>query len=183
MAGWRGKTLFFKRTLKRTQKRQGRIKPASWPLIPVKQLTAEELTEEWLIAILPHCCAWARAGKEWFCMSTLQQNTHTESLSPTHRGLRSLQVWLAWKVLSIVRVHLSWSWKPRSHPADVTTCVRGCWCKQPGFVRKSHLWSAWIFLSIRSHGKKEAFVLLDDRKGCAAKLILQSSTFWMPGHS
>lgn len=33
--------------------------------------------EEWLIAILPHCCVWARAGKEWFCTSTLQQNTHT----------------------------------------------------------------------------------------------------------
>lgn len=39
-----------------------------------------------MIAVLAPCCVWARAGQEWFCTSTLQQNTHTEILSLTQRS-------------------------------------------------------------------------------------------------
>lgn len=77
-------------------------------------------------------------------------------------------------------------------------------CQQSGFISliveshdlTQHLWlplcdanslGLWENLicgqSIQSCGKKEAFVLLDDRKGCAADLVLLASPFWMPGHS
>lgn len=89
-----------------------------------------------------------------------------------------------WKVLSIVRPYLSSELKAMIPPSSCDyLCAWGCWQKQPRFVRESHLWWVWIFLSIQSHREKEAFVLLDDKKGCVASLILLTSIFWRPGHS
>lgn len=178
----RRKIFIWERSLKRKQKWRGRIQLTSWISVPrTKQNTEKELIEKWLIAFLPHCCAWAGVGRSafswasWACEAEASQ-AQTTHLSLTCRALMLPPVCLAWKVLSMLQVYLPYTWKQWSSPTDGANSIRWCWWKGPSFVRKSLLWSAWICLQTQSSGNKEAFVLLDDREGCAANLILLTST-------
>lgn len=119
------------------------------------------LKNDWLQSCLTAGCeqGLGRRGSAW----ALPSRTLTPSKSEVTAGVTGLEGAVNSQASFLLEL------KATISASSCDYHVWGCWWKQPGFVRESHLWSVWIFLSIQSHGKKEAFVLLDDRKRLCCK--------------